>query len=111
MSGQRGTTSEPLEHKMLQADILKEREGVGRCVINVQTTKDLFQLFITQEMVEIIVKETNNRARKVLEAGDRRNPNRSKVENIGRFMVNEQWTFNTSSNNVRVSNEKSASIL
>ncbi|CAF1194033.1 unnamed protein product [Didymodactylos carnosus] len=75
-SGRRWTTLEPPKRKISQANIVKQRQGVGRRATNIQTLKEAFQLFITQDMVEIIVRETNNRARKVTEEWNARNPDK-----------------------------------
>ncbi|CAF1376219.1 unnamed protein product, partial [Didymodactylos carnosus] len=64
------------KRKISQANIVKQRQGVGRRATNIQTLKEAFQLFITQDMVEIIVRETNNRARKVTEEWNARNPDK-----------------------------------
>ncbi|CAF4570849.1 unnamed protein product, partial [Didymodactylos carnosus] len=67
-SGRRWSTSEPPKRKIPQANILRQLHGVGPSAARIQTVKDAFQLLFTEEMIPIIVTETNRRARKAAEA-------------------------------------------
>ena len=65
-SGRQWTTEEPPKRKVAQANIIKERAGVGRPAANIQTVKEAFQLLITQDMTLLLVRETNRRAHLVI---------------------------------------------
>ena len=65
-SGQRWSTSEPPKRKTPQANILRQKRGVGRPAAAIQEVKQAFQLFITEEMILLIVKQTNERAKKTI---------------------------------------------
>ena len=50
--------------------------SVGRPAAGIQTEKDAFQLLFTEEMISIIVRETNKRARVVATAWNEQHPNK-----------------------------------
>jgi hypothetical protein len=49
------------------ANILRQRNGIGRPATDIQTVKEAFQLIMTQEMVLLLVRETNSRAHLIME--------------------------------------------
>ncbi|CAF1291691.1 unnamed protein product [Rotaria sordida] len=73
-SGRQWTSKEPSKKKVPIANILRQRTGVGRPAADIQTLKEAFQLLITQEMVLLLVKETNRRAHLLLEQWSEENP-------------------------------------
>ncbi|CAF1107286.1 unnamed protein product, partial [Didymodactylos carnosus] len=75
-SGRRWSTSEPPKRKIPQANILRQLHGVGPSATRMQTVKGAFQLLFTEEMILIIVTETNRRARKAAEAWNEPNPDK-----------------------------------
>ncbi|CAF0842977.1 unnamed protein product [Didymodactylos carnosus] len=75
-SGRRWSTSEPPKRKIPQANILRQLHGVGPSAARMQTVKDAFQLLFTEEMILIIVAETNRSARKAAEAWNEQNPDK-----------------------------------
>ena len=54
--------------------MLRQSCGLGRPGASVQALKDAFQLLITEEMVLLIVRETNRRARNVTDEWNAENP-------------------------------------
>ncbi|CAF3420181.1 unnamed protein product [Rotaria sp. Silwood2] len=66
-SGRQWTSKEPPKKKVPIANILRQRTGVGRPAADIQTLKEAFQLLIIQEMILLLVKETNRRAHLFLE--------------------------------------------
>ena len=75
-SGRQWTTSEPPKRKIPQANILRQRRGIGPPAASIQMLKDAFQLLITQEMVLVIVKETNRRGGKNIAEWNEQNPDK-----------------------------------
>ncbi|CAM4849271.1 unnamed protein product [Rotaria magnacalcarata] len=73
-SGRQWTTEEPPKRKILQANILRQQNGIGRAATGVQTIREAFQLLMTQDMVILIVRETNRRAHLITEQWNNRNP-------------------------------------
>ena len=66
-SGRQWTSEEPPKRKVSVASILRQRNGIGRATMGIQTVQEAFQLLITQEMVLILVKETNQRTHLIME--------------------------------------------
>jgi hypothetical protein len=76
-SGRQWTSKEPPERKVPAANILRQRTGIiGRPAADIQTLKEAFQLLITQQMVLLLVKETNRRAHLVFERWSEENPDK-----------------------------------
>ncbi|CAF4635642.1 unnamed protein product, partial [Didymodactylos carnosus] len=75
-SGRRWGKSEPPKRKIPQANILRQLHGVGPSAVRMQTVKDAFQLLFTEEMILIVVTETNRSARKAAEAWNEQNPDK-----------------------------------
>lgn len=75
-SGRQWISKEPPKRKVPAANILRQRPGVGQPAAVVQTSTEAFQLCITQEMVVLLVKETNRRAHLVLERWNEENPDK-----------------------------------
>ncbi|CAM4846679.1 unnamed protein product, partial [Rotaria magnacalcarata] len=50
-SGRQWTTEEPPKRKILQANVLRQQNGIGRAATGVQTIREVFQLLMTQDMV------------------------------------------------------------
>ena len=73
-SGRQWATEEPPKGKVAQANIVKERTGVGRPVANIQTVKEAFQLLLSQDMTFLLVRETNRRAHLVIRQWNDQNP-------------------------------------
>ncbi len=73
-SGRQWTTEEPPKRKVPVTNILRQRNGIGRPAVGIQTVKEAFQLLITQEMVLLLVKETNRRAHLIMEQWNKQNP-------------------------------------
>lgn len=67
-------TSPPVQGKIPQANILRQRTGLGRSATGIQTIQDAFQLLFTEEIISIIVKETNKRAEMVISNWNKANP-------------------------------------
>ena len=66
-SGRQWTTEEPARRKVPLANILRQRNGIGRIAAGIQTVKEAFQLIMTQEMILLLVRETNRRAHVIME--------------------------------------------
>ena len=81
-SGRQWNKSPPPQRKIPQVNILRQRSGVGRPADGIQTEKDAFQLLFTEEMISIIVRETNKHARIVVTSWNERNPNKKCNGNI-----------------------------
>jgi hypothetical protein len=75
-SGRQWTSKEPPKRKVPAANILRQRNGIGRPAADIQTLKEAFQLLITQEMVLLLIKETNRRAHLPLERWSEENPDK-----------------------------------
>ena len=75
-SGRRWDKDQPPQRKIPQANILRQQDGIGRPAATIQAVKDAFQLLFTEEMVSIIVRETNRRAGAVTAAWAEQNPNK-----------------------------------
>ena len=90
-SGQRWSTSEPPKRKTPQANILRQRQGIGRPAAAIQEVKQAFRLFITEEIVLIIVKQTNERARKTISDWMEQNP--GKTWKWKETNADEIWAF------------------
>ncbi|CAF1518617.1 unnamed protein product [Rotaria sordida] len=85
------TSKEPPKKKVPIANILRQRTGVGRPAADIQTLKEAFQLLITQEMVLLLIKETNRRAHLLLERWSEENPNeKSQWRDTD---LEEMWAF------------------
>ncbi|CAF1049694.1 unnamed protein product [Rotaria sordida] len=90
-SGRQWTSKEPHKKKVPIANILRQRTGVGRPAADIQTLKEAFQLLITQEMVLLLVKETNRRAHLLLERWSEENPDeKSQWRDTD---LEEMWAF------------------
>jgi hypothetical protein len=72
-SGRHWDKCEPPQRKIPQANILRQQCSIGRPAAQIQTTKDAFQLLFTEDMVSIIVRETNRRAQAVAAAWNEKN--------------------------------------
>ena len=66
------------ERKVPVANILRQRNGIGRAAVGVQTVKETSQLLITQEMVLLLAKENNRRAHSIMEQWNKQNPSKEK---------------------------------
>ena len=75
-SGRQRSTSEPPKRKIPKANILRQLHGIGPSAARMQTVTDAFQLLFTEEMILLIVTETNRRARKSAEAWNEQNPDK-----------------------------------
>ncbi|CAF3896861.1 unnamed protein product [Rotaria sordida] len=73
-SGRQWTTEKPPKRKVAQANITKQRSGVGRPATNIQIVKEAFQLLIMQEMTLLLIRETNRRAHLVIRQWNDQNP-------------------------------------
>ena len=73
-SGRQWTTEESPKRKVAQANIIKERAGVGRPAANIQTVKEAFQLLVTRDTTLLLVRETNRRAFLVIRQWNDQNP-------------------------------------
>ena len=68
--------SEPPKRKIPQPNLLREQHGIGRPAARMQTINDAFQLLFTQETIDIIVTQTNRRARLTTVTWNEQNPNK-----------------------------------
>jgi hypothetical protein len=73
-SGREWTTREPVARKLPQANILRQRHGIGRSVSGLQTIQECFKLLMTEDMTTVIVTETNRRAQEVIKDWLDKNP-------------------------------------
>jgi hypothetical protein len=90
-SGRQWTTEEPARRKVPLANILRQRNGIGRPAAGIQTVKEAFQLIMTQEMILLLVRETNRRAHVIMEQWNNRNPGK---ENQWKDTdCDEMWAF------------------
>ncbi|CAF3766209.1 unnamed protein product [Rotaria sp. Silwood1] len=89
-SGRKWTTEESPKRKILQANIWRQQNGIGRAATGIQTIRETFQLFMTQDMVLLIVRETNRRAHWITEQWNKQNPcvHRAKNETL-----DELWSM------------------
>ncbi|CAM4802175.1 unnamed protein product [Rotaria magnacalcarata] len=90
-SGRQWTTEEPPKRKVAQANITKQRSGVGRPATNIQTVKEAFQLLITQGMTLLLVRETNRQAHRVIKQWNDQNP--GKEHQWNETDSDEIWAF------------------
>ena len=58
-SGRQWTLEEPLKRKVPTANILRQRNCIGRAAVSIQIIKEAFQLLITREIVLLLMDETN----------------------------------------------------
>ena len=126
-AGRQWSTSEPPKRKIPQPNILREQHGIGRPAARIQTINDAFQLSFTQEMIDIIVTQTNRRAKQAAVTWNEQNPNkkwqwkdtnsqeiwafirllvlggvlRSQNENPQRILIDKQWSAHISGGNVK----------
>ncbi|CAF3735562.1 unnamed protein product [Rotaria sordida] len=68
-SGRQWTIEKSPKRKVAQANITKQRSGVGRPATNIQIVKESFQLLIMQEMTLLIIRETNQQAHLIITVG------------------------------------------
>ncbi len=90
-SGRQWTSKEPPKRKVPATNILRQRTGIGRPAADIQTLKEAFRLLITQEMVLLLVKETNRRAHLLLERWSEENPD--KKSQWRDTKLEEMWAF------------------
>ena len=90
-SGRQWTSKEPPKRKIPSANILRQQNGVGRPATGIQTIKEAFQVLITQEMVLLLVKETNRRAHLILEQWNKNNS--GKEYQWRDTNLEEMWAF------------------
>ena len=77
-SGRRWTTEEPAKRKLPLANIIRQRNGIGRQAAHIQTVKEAFQLFMTPDMIYLLVRETNRHARLVMKQWNDKNPGKER---------------------------------
>lgn len=77
-SGRRWTTEEPSKRKVPLANIVRQRNGIGRQAADIQTVKEAFQLFMTPHMIYLLVRETNRHAHLVMKQWNDKNPDKEK---------------------------------
>jgi hypothetical protein len=90
-SGRQWTSKEAPKRKVPAANILRQRTGIGRPAADIQTLKEAFQLMITQEMVHLLVEETNRRAHLLLKRWSEANP--GKKSQWRDTDLEEMWAF------------------
>ena len=90
-SGWQWTSREPPKRKIPSADILRQRNGVGRSAAGIQSVKEAFQVLITQEMVLLLVEETNRRAHLIMKQWNKKNP--AKEYHWKDTDLEEMWAF------------------
>ncbi|CAF1240032.1 unnamed protein product [Rotaria magnacalcarata] len=61
-SGRPWATEETPIQKLLLANIIRQRHGVGRQIADIQTVKEAFQLFMTPGITYLRLRETNRHA-------------------------------------------------
>jgi hypothetical protein len=90
-SGRQWTKKEPPKRKVPLVNILRQRNGIGRPATGIQTVNEAFQLIMTQEMVLLLVRETNRRAHLIMEQWHNRNPD--KENQWKETDCDETWAF------------------
>jgi hypothetical protein len=90
-SGRQWTTEEPPKRKTPLANIFRQRHGIGRAATGIQTVKEAFQLLITQEIILLLVQETNRRAYLIMSQWNKQNP--GKESQWKETDCDEIWAF------------------